>query len=196
MANCNGNCASCGGCARELVLTEKEIGFLQELGQIPFLPVARKMGDLNPVYLEAGPDAAEEYSLLLQLLEKKGLVSLDFGVGRVFKLLRNKDVWILCLHFKSSLQTFFNTSTNVACIVNKYNLCTIVFHQFSAFLTDGIRHYNFGFITSYCTNKCKSDTLVTACRLYNYSILVYYTLFFRFAYHIECSSCFYRASYI
>ena len=78
MAKCNGNCASCGGCARELVLTEKEIGFLQELGQIPFLPVARKMGDLTPVYLEAGPEAAEEYSLLLQLLEKKGLVSLDF----------------------------------------------------------------------------------------------------------------------
>ena len=51
---------------------------LRELGQIPFLPVARNMGDLNPVYLEAGPEAAEEYSLLLQLLEKKGLVSLDF----------------------------------------------------------------------------------------------------------------------
>ena len=78
MANCNGNCASCGGCARELVLTEKEIAFLQELGQIPFLPVARKMGDLTPVYLEEGLDKAEEYSLLLQCLEKKGLISLDF----------------------------------------------------------------------------------------------------------------------
>ena len=56
MANCNGNCASCSGCARELVLTEMEIDFLRELGQIPFLPVARKMGDLTPVYLEAGED--------------------------------------------------------------------------------------------------------------------------------------------
>ena len=78
MPNCNGNCASCSGCARELVLTEKEIAFLQELGQIPFLPVARKMGDLTPVYLEEGLDKAEEYSLLLQVLEKKGLISLDF----------------------------------------------------------------------------------------------------------------------
>ena len=78
MANCNGNCGSCGGCARELVLSEQEIEFLQELGQIPFLPVARKMGDLTPVYLEAGAEKAEEYSLLLQLLEKKGLISLDF----------------------------------------------------------------------------------------------------------------------
>ena len=78
MPNCNGNCASCSGCARELVLTEKEIAFLQELGQIPFLPVARKMGDLTPVYLEEGLDKAEEYSLLLQCLEKKGLISLDF----------------------------------------------------------------------------------------------------------------------
>ena len=78
MANCSGNCASCGGCARELVLAETEIAFLNQLAQIPFLPVARKMGDLNPVYLEEGPEKAEEYSLILQCLEKKGLISLDF----------------------------------------------------------------------------------------------------------------------
>ena len=76
MSHCGGNCAGCSGCARELVLTEKEIAFLQELGQIPFLPVARKMGDLEPVYLEAGDP--EEMSLLLKCLEKKGLISLDF----------------------------------------------------------------------------------------------------------------------
>ena len=73
---CNGNCASCSGCARELVLTKKEIDFLNILGQIPFLPVARKMGDLTPVYLEEGDP--EEMSLLLQCLVKKGLISLDF----------------------------------------------------------------------------------------------------------------------
>ena len=78
MPNCNGKCASCSGCARELVLTQMEIDFLRELGQIPFLPVARKLGDLAPVYLEAGEERKEEYSLLLQCLEKKGLVSLDF----------------------------------------------------------------------------------------------------------------------
>ena len=78
MANCSGNCATCGGCARELVLTEPEMAFLNQLAQIPFLPVARKMGDLNPVYLEDGPERAEEYSLILQYLEKKGLISLDF----------------------------------------------------------------------------------------------------------------------
>ena len=78
MGNCNGNCASCSGCARELVLTEMEIDFLRELGQIPFLPVARRLGDLSPVYLEAGEEKQEEYSLLLQCLDKKGLVSLDF----------------------------------------------------------------------------------------------------------------------
>ena len=78
MPNCNGNCASCSGCARELLLTEAEIDFLRELGQIPFLPVARNMGDLTPVYLEAGEEKQAEYSLLLQCLEKKGLISLDF----------------------------------------------------------------------------------------------------------------------
>lgn len=78
MGNCNGNCGGCDRCARELVMTQQEIAFLQELGQIPFLPVARKMGDLTPVYLEAGEEKAEEYGLILQLLEKKGLISLDF----------------------------------------------------------------------------------------------------------------------
>ena len=76
MGGCSGNCGSCGGCARELVLTKKEIDFLEKLGQVAFLPVARSMGDLTPVYLEEGEQ--EEMSLLLQCLEKKGLVSLDY----------------------------------------------------------------------------------------------------------------------
>lgn len=76
MGCCNGNCGSCSGCARELVLTEKEIDFLNTLGQYAFLPVARTMGDLTPVYLEDGEP--EEMSLLLQCLEKKGLISLDY----------------------------------------------------------------------------------------------------------------------
>ena len=76
MGKCSGNCSACSGCGRELVLTEQEIGFLDQLGQIPFLPVARSMGDLTPVYLEEGDP--EQMSLLLQCLEKKGLISLDF----------------------------------------------------------------------------------------------------------------------
>ena len=83
--SCNGNCASCGGCggncggcARELLITPKELDFLQELGQVAFLPVARTMGDLTPVYLEEGEEKQEEYSLILQCMEKKGLISLDY----------------------------------------------------------------------------------------------------------------------
>ena len=78
MPNCNGNCASCSGCARELVLTEREVDFLNQLGSVAFLPVARKMGDLNPVYLEEGAEMAGEYENLLLVLEKKGLISLDY----------------------------------------------------------------------------------------------------------------------
>ena len=74
--SCNGNCGACSGCARELVLTGKEIEFLNTLGQYAFLPVARTMGDLTPVYLEEGD--RDEMSLLLQCLEKKGLISLDY----------------------------------------------------------------------------------------------------------------------
>ena len=72
---CSGNCASCSGCARELVLTEAEIAFLEELAQIPFLPVARFMGGDKPSFPEKD---TPEMSLLLQCLEKKGLISLDY----------------------------------------------------------------------------------------------------------------------
>ena len=83
--SCNGNCSacggcggSCGGCARELVITPDEFSFLLELGQYAFLPVARTLGDVTPVYLEAGEEKQEKYSLILQCMEKKGLISLDY----------------------------------------------------------------------------------------------------------------------
>ncbi len=76
---CGGNCGSCGGCAKQLLLTQKEIDFLNTLGQIPFLPVARKADDMTPIYLEDSACSREEYSLILQALEAKGLVDLDYG---------------------------------------------------------------------------------------------------------------------
>ena len=75
---CSGNCGSCGGCAKALVLTGAEIGMLQKLGQIPFLPVARKADDMIPVYLEDADCTQEEYSLVLQALAQKGLISIDY----------------------------------------------------------------------------------------------------------------------
>ena len=84
--SCSGNCGSCGGCARELPLNQGELQLLDTLSEIPFLPVARKMGDLPPVYLEDEKFTVEEYSLILQCLEKKGLISLDYD-----KPLKNYD---------------------------------------------------------------------------------------------------------
>ena len=75
MGSCGGNCGGCSGCARELTLSEAEIHFLRRLGEVAFLPVARKMGDLTPFYPEDGP---ENMSLILEVLEKKGLISLDY----------------------------------------------------------------------------------------------------------------------
>ena len=76
--SCGGNCGSCGGCARELVLTPMEAEMLQTLAQIPFLPVARKADDMAPVYLEDTRFTREEYSLILACLEKKGLIDIDY----------------------------------------------------------------------------------------------------------------------
>ena len=78
MANCNGNCGGCTGCAKQLSLTEGELHILKSLGQIPFLPIARKADDMTPIYLEDECYTKEEYSLILQVLEKKGLISLEY----------------------------------------------------------------------------------------------------------------------
>lgn len=75
---CNGNCNACGGCAGTLELTEGELHLLQSLGQYSFLPVARRADDMIPVYLEETDYTKEEYSLILQCLEKKGLVNIDY----------------------------------------------------------------------------------------------------------------------
>ena len=72
------NCSSYGGCGRDLTLTEAEIRMLETLAQIPFLPIARTAADPAPIYLEDDTHSTEEYSLILQCLEKKGLISLDF----------------------------------------------------------------------------------------------------------------------
>ena len=82
VANCNGCaggcCGSCGGCAKELTLTEGEIYLLRELGQYSFLPVARKRYDMTPVYREDSAYCQEEYSIIIQLLENKQLIYLDY----------------------------------------------------------------------------------------------------------------------
>ena len=79
--NCSGNCGGCGGCGgcgSSMELSEGEIRMLLTLGQIPFLPVARTMGDLTPIFLDGSDYSAEEYSLILQCLEKRGLIDIDY----------------------------------------------------------------------------------------------------------------------
>ena len=75
---CTGDCGGCTGCARELTLTEKEISFLRYMAQIPFLPVARALGEDTPVYEDGGD--RDENAVFLRCLEKKGLISLDYDL--------------------------------------------------------------------------------------------------------------------
>lgn len=78
MGCCGGNCDSCGGCAGQLVLSQPELDFLNNLAENAFLPVARSAADHKPVYLEDSSQTPEQYSLILVCLEKKGLISIDF----------------------------------------------------------------------------------------------------------------------
>ena len=83
MAECMHNCSSCSGCSNCsncLTLTEAELSMLQQLGEIPFLPVARRADSMNPIYLEDQKHSVEEYSAILQALEQKGLITLDYDL--------------------------------------------------------------------------------------------------------------------
>lgn len=79
-SSCSGGCekcASCGGCGgNELVLCKAEMDMLKKLGQIPFLPVARKASDMIPVYLEEGD--RDENTWVIQMLEKKQLIDIRY----------------------------------------------------------------------------------------------------------------------
>ena len=78
MSKCGSCCGNCGGCGGAMELSAGEIRMLRKLAQIPFLPVARKMSDDIPVYLEDSEESVETYSLILQCLEKRGLISIDY----------------------------------------------------------------------------------------------------------------------
>lgn len=77
--NCSGNCGSCSGCSAALELTDGEVSILKTLGQYSFMPVARRADDMTPIYLEEQLYTQEEYSLILQCLEKKSLIDLDYS---------------------------------------------------------------------------------------------------------------------
>ena len=77
MSGCGKCCGSCGGCG-EMILAPGEVKMLRALGQIPFLPVARRADDMTPMYFEDESCAPEESSLILQCLEAKGLIRIDY----------------------------------------------------------------------------------------------------------------------
>ncbi len=79
-SGCSGCKSGCSGCpgAGSLELTRPEVEFLRLLGQVVFLPIARRMGDETPVCLENGLPDAVQTSRVLLMLERKALVSLDY----------------------------------------------------------------------------------------------------------------------
>lgn len=72
---CDHNCGSCGGCG-VLELTEIEIRLLKLLGQLAFLPVARKADGEYPICREM--EDPEQAGLALVFLEKRGLADISY----------------------------------------------------------------------------------------------------------------------
>lgn len=76
--NCGGDCSHCTGCGAAYVLTEAELDFLRLLGQVAFLPVARRADDLTPIYCGEAQYSPADHSAILQCLEKRNLIDIDF----------------------------------------------------------------------------------------------------------------------
>ena len=83
---CSGDCPGCGGCDRSLSLTAEEVAFLKRLGEVP-------------IFLEDGEEQQDLNSLVLQCLEKKNLVSLDYDQP----LKGFRESWYLCCPVKGSV---------------------------------------------------------------------------------------------
>ena len=77
-SGCSRGCENCNGCGGALTLYPGEVHILKLLAQCPFLPVARRADDMTPFYPEGSEYSQEEYSLILQSLEKKQLISIDY----------------------------------------------------------------------------------------------------------------------
>ncbi len=73
-----GECGGCSGCGAALELTEGELSLLQILASVAFLPVARRADSEVPVCLEDAMRPQPECSAILQHLERKGLIDLDY----------------------------------------------------------------------------------------------------------------------
>ena len=76
--HCGGDCTHCVGCGAAYVLTEGEVQVLRLLGELAFLPVARRADDLTPIW--CGEDGPEGANGILQCLEKKNLITIDFDM--------------------------------------------------------------------------------------------------------------------
>lgn len=75
--HCTGDCTQCAGCGANYVLTEEEVKLLRLLGQVAFLPVARRADDLTPILCGEPEENVEENSRILQCLERKNLIDID-----------------------------------------------------------------------------------------------------------------------
>ena len=74
--SCSKNCGSC--CRGPIELTELEVRLLALLGQVAFLPLARKPEDEYPVCMELPGFDPVQTGLGLACLEKRGLADISY----------------------------------------------------------------------------------------------------------------------
>ena len=74
--SCSKNCGSC--CHGPIELSELEVRLLALLGQVAFLPIARKPAEEYPICMELPEYDGVDAGLALACLEKRGLVDLSY----------------------------------------------------------------------------------------------------------------------
>jgi len=115
----------------------------------------------------AGTDARAETvdgarNLLHDLQPRVVLVHL--WICGVFKLLGNIDVGIFSLDAERCAQAFVDAFADVAVVMHKAHLRTVMLDKLPAFNADRIRHDNDGSVAAHSADERKADALIAARR--------------------------------
>ena len=101
---------------------------------------------------------------------------------------------ILLTHAQSDLNTFIDAGADITVVMHEHDLGTVMTHQLSPFFTHRVRHDNDRLIAADCTDQCKTNSLVSARRLDDNGIFIYYSGFFSRQDHVKCRSGLDRSS--
>ncbi len=124
------------------------------------------------------------------------LGTVDRRVGRILKLLGNKDTGVFPGHAQGGLQAFFNAGADIPGVMDKDYLGAILVDELAALFAHGIWHNNFGLVAADSPYQRQANALVAAGGFDDNRVLADEPLLFRRLDHIVSCARLDGAAYI